>query len=295
MTLPGTGKWSGDTMDKDATSSNLSVAHRQNRPFSFRRVSALVLRYIYLLVGSWPRMLELIYWPMFQLILWGFITKHLLTNSSWVAEAGGVLIAAVLLWDILFRSQMGYSISFLEEMWSRNLGHLFVSPLRPYEMIAGLTCISLLRTLLGVLPATFVAIPLYHYSIYEIGLPLIAFFINLLVFGWALGMMITALILRAGLGAESFAWLAVFAIAPISAIYYPVSVLPDWLQTIAWTMPPVYVFEGMREVLFNSEFHAKLLMQAMALNLFYLVLGLTIFLYSFRVARQRGLLLQIGE
>ena len=95
--------------------------------------------------------------------------------------------------------------------------------------------------------------------------------------------------------AESFAWLAVFAIAPISAIYYPVSVLPDWLQTIAWTMPPVYVFEGMREVLFNSEFHAKLLMQAMALNLFYLVLGLTIFLYSFRVARQRGLLLQIGE
>ena len=240
-------------------------------------------------------MLELIYWPMFQLILWGFITKHLLTNSSWVAEASGVLIAAVLLWDILFRSQMGYSISFLEEMWSRNLGHLFVSPLRPYEMIAGLTCISLLRTLLGVVPATLVAIPLYHYSIYEIGLPLIAFFINLLVFGWALGMMITAVILRAGLGAESFAWLAVFAIAPVSAIYYPVSVLPGWLQPVAWAMPPAYVFEGMRTVLFKNEFHGELLAQAMALNMVYLTIGLAAFLYSFRVARQRGLLLQIGE
>lgn len=272
-----------------------SVTRIQNRPVSARRISALVLRYLYLLIGSWPRMLELIYWPMFQLILWGFITKHLLTNSSWVAEASGVLIAAVLLWDILFRSQMGYSISFLEEMWSRNLRHLFVSPLRPYEMIAGLTCISLLRTLLGVVPATLVAIPLYHYSIYEIGLPLIAFFINLLVFGWALGMIITAVILRAGLGAESFAWLAVFAIAPISAIYYPVSVLPSWLQPVAWAMPPAYVFEGMRTVLFKNEFQGELLAQAMALNMLYLAIGLATFLYSFRVARQRGLLLQIGE
>ena len=282
-------------MSADTPESMAGAARGRDGPVSARRISALVLRYLYLLIGSWPRMLELIYWPMFQLVLWGFITKHLLTNSSWVAEASGVLIAAVLLWDILFRSQMGYSISFLEEMWSRNLGHLFVSPLRPYEMIAGLTCISFLRTLLGVLPATFVAIPLYHYSIYEIGLPLIAFFVNLLVFGWALGMMITALILRAGLGAESFAWLAVFAIAPISAIYYPVSVLPDWLQAVAWAMPPAYVFEGMRTVLFETSFRGELLMQSMALNAFYLALGLIAFLYSFRVARSRGLLLQIGE
>lgn len=282
-------------MSADTPESMAGAARGRDGPVSARRISALVLRYLYLLIGSWPRMLELIYWPMFQLVLWGFITKHLLTNSSWVAEASGVLIAAVLLWDILFRSQMGYSISFLEEMWSRNLGHLFVSPLRPYEMIAGLTCISFLRTLLGVLPATFVAIPLYHYSIYDIGLPLIAFFVNLLVFGWALGMMITALILRAGLGAESFAWLAVFAIAPISAIYYPVSVLPDWLQAVAWAMPPAYVFEGMRTVLFETSFRGELLMQSMALNAFYLALGLIAFLYSFRVARSRGLLLQIGE
>ena len=282
-------------MSADTPESMAGAARGRDGPVSARRISALVLRYLYLLIGSWPRMLELIYWPMFQLVLWGFITKHLLTNSSWVAEASGVLIAAVLLWDILFRSQMGYSISFLEEMWSRNLGHLFVSPLRPYEMIAGLTCISFLRTLLGVLPATFVAIPLYHYSIYDIGLPLIAFFVNLLVFGWALGMMITALILRVGLGAESFAWLAVFAIAPISAIYYPVSVLPDWLQAVAWAMPPAYVFEGMRAVLFETSFRGELLMQSMALNAFYLALGLIAFLYSFRVARRRGLLLQIGE
>ena len=282
-------------MSKNTSDKSGGEMRIQDRPISARRISALVLRYVYLLIGSWPRMLELIYWPMFQLILWGFITKHLLTNSSWVAEASGVLIAAVLLWDILFRSQMGYSISFLEEMWSRNLGHLFVSPLRPYELIAGLTCISLLRTLLGVVPATLAAILLYQYSIYEIGLPLIAFFINLLVFGWALGMMITAVILRAGLGAESFAWLAVFAIAPVSAIYYPVSVLPDWLQPVAWAMPPAYIFEGMRMVLFKHEFHGELLAQAMALNILYLTIGVATFLYSFRVARQRGLLLQIGE
>lgn len=95
---------------------------------SARRIAAMVLRYWYLLRGSWPRLLELAYWPTVQMIMWGFISQFMATNSTWVAQAAGVLIAAVLLWDVLFRGQLGVSVSFLEEMWSRNLGHLFVSP-----------------------------------------------------------------------------------------------------------------------------------------------------------------------
>ena len=104
---------------------------------SVRRIAAMVLRYWYLLRGSWPRILELAYWPTVQMIMWGFISQFMATNSTWVAQAAGVLIAAVLLWDVLFRGQLGVSVSFLEEMWSRNLGHLFVSPLRPGEWVAG--------------------------------------------------------------------------------------------------------------------------------------------------------------
>lgn len=263
--------------------------------FSPRRVWAMVLRYLYLLRSSWPRAFELVYWPTIQMILWGFMTQFLQTNSSWVAQAFGVLLAAVLLWDVLFRGQLGISISFLEEMWSRNLGSLFVTPLRPYEWILSLLAMSFLRVMIGVVPAALLAIPLYHYSIFTLGLPLLAFFVNLLVMGWALGLMICALILRHGLGAESMAWLAIFVLAPVSGIYYPVSVLPSWLQWVAWALPSAHSFEGMRGVMFDGTFDLGHFVAAAALNVVYIILGVLTFLYAFRVARVRGALLQTGE
>ncbi|MDJ0949509.1 MAG: ABC transporter permease [Alphaproteobacteria bacterium] len=262
---------------------------------SLRRIGALILRYWYLLLGSWPRFVELAYWPTVQMILWGFISQFFYTHSSWVVQAFGVLLAAVLLWDTLFRAELGFSVSFLEEMWSRNLGQLFVTPLRPYELVLALMGMSMIRTLIGVLPAMLLAIPLYHFSIFELGLPLITFFVNLMVSGWVVGLIVISLILRNGLGAESLAWLLIFAVAPISGIYYPVDVLPGWLQPIAWALPTSHVFEGMRAVLIDGVFRADLFWNAVGLNVLYLVIGTAVFLYVFRVARRRGLLLQIGE
>ena len=263
--------------------------------FSGRRVLAMVRRYWYLLRGSWPRIVELAYWPVVQMVLWGFITLHLVNNSTWVAQAAGVLLSGVLLWDVLFRGQLGYALAFLEEMYSRNLGQLFVSPLRPGELVVAMMITSFLRTLLGVLPAALLAVPLFEWNIFSLGLPLIAFFFNLLVLGWAVGMMVTALILRVGLGGESLAWFVIFLLVPVSAVYYPVEVLPAWLQWVAWAFPPVYVFEGMRAVLFDSVFRWDLLVGAVALNVVYLGIGAVLFLWSFRAARRHGLLLQTGE
>ncbi len=259
------------------------------------RIGAMVLRHAYLLRTSWPRIFEMMYWPTIQMVLWGFITVFLASNSSYIAQATGVLISAVLLWDVLFRGQLGFSLSFLEEIWSRNLGNLSVSPLKPAEMMAALMTMSLMRTLIGVLPAAGLAVVFYEVSVFELGLPLLAFFSNLLVMGWAIGMLVCALILRVGLGAESVAWLAIFLIAPVSAIYYPVEVLPGWLQAVAWTLPTAAVFEGMRAVLIDGQVRGDLLLRAALLNLLYLSIAAATFLYSYQVARRRGLLLQIGE
>lgn len=262
---------------------------------SLRRISAMVRRYWYLLRGSWPRIVELAYWPTVQMIMWGFLTLHLRGDSSWVTQAAGVLLSGVLLWDVLFRGQLGYTLSFLEEMYSRNLGQLFVSPLRPVELVLAMMAISLLRTLIGIIPAALLAIPLFGWNIFGVGLPLVAFFANLIVMGWAVGMAVTAMLLRVGLGGESLAWLVAFILLPVSAVYYPVAVLPDWLQAIAWALPPAYVFEGMRAVLFDSAVRWDLLAGAVALNLVYIVLGAATFLWSFHVARRKGLLLNTGE
>jgi len=265
------------------------------KTLSLRRIGAMILRYLYLLRGSWPRILELFYWPAVQLILWGFITQFFITNSSWVAQASGVLLAAVLLWDVMFRGQLGLSLAFFEEIHSRNLGHLFVSPLRPYEFVCALLSISLIRTIIGVGGAALLAIPLYHYSIFELGIPLLGFFVNLIVMGWAIGLLVCALVLRYGLGAESLAWVAIFVLAPVSGIYYPITVLPDWLQAVAWYLPSSHVFEGMRAILIEQQIRMDLYKHAVLLNAAYLAVGITVFLRGFQGARRRGLLLQIGE
>ncbi|MEO5336014.1 MAG: ABC transporter permease [Magnetospirillum sp. WYHS-4] len=263
--------------------------------FSWRRVWAVMLRHLYVLRSSWPRLLELAYWPVVQMVLWGFITTFFVQHSSWVAQATGVLISAVLLWDVLFRANLGVSLTFMEEMWARNLAQLFVSPLRPSEMVAALAAMSLLRTIISILPASLLALPLFDVWVFALGPPLLAFFAHLMVMGWAIGLMVSALVLRFGLGAESLAWVAIFAIAPLSGIYYPVASLPQWLQPYAWALPSTYVFEGMRAVLFDQVFRWDLFWGATGLNLVYLAATGAGFLYIVHVARRRGLLLHQGE
>lgn len=262
---------------------------------SSRRIGAMCLRHLYILKGSWPRLLEMAYWPAINMVVWGFTSQFFATNSNWVAQAAGVLIGAVILWDVMFRGNLGVALSFLEEMWSRNLGHLSVSPLRPHELVASMLCMSLIRTVIGVLPAAILAIPLYHYSIFTLGLPLIAFWINLMISGWAIGLGVSALVLRFGLGAESLAWVLIFAIAPLAGIYYPISTLPDWLQPLAWALPPAHVFEGMRSVMLGHGFRLDLLLSALALNLLYLSGGVALFLWVWHGARVRGALLNVDE
>ena len=262
---------------------------------SGRRIWAMTLRYWYLLRRSIPRLIDLFYWPAVNVLLWGFFSQFLAGNSSFVARAGGVLLAGMFLWDVMFRSQLGVSVGFLEEVWARNLGHMFASPLRADEWLISLTLISIFRAFVGLAPAVLIAFLVYHFSIFDLGLPLAGFLINLMMMGWWLALIIMAAILRFGQGAENLAWAAAFVLSPISAIYYPVSVLPGWLRHVALALPAAHVFEGMRGVIVEHVFPAERLVDAFALNLAYLALAAAVFLWAFNNARVRGALLQLGE
>jgi ABC-2 type transport system permease protein len=259
------------------------------------RIAAMVLRYWYLLLSSWPRLLELIYWPALQIITWGFLQSYIAQNAGFFARAGGSLIGAVILWDILFRGQLGFSISFLEEMWARNLGNLMMSPLKPIEFLIALMIMSLIRLAIGVIPMTLLAMFFFDFNFYAIGLPLIAFFCNLIFFSWSLGIFVSGLVLRNGLGAESIVWTLMFGVMPLACIYYPVTVLPHWLQYAAWSLPPTYVFEGMRSLLIDHVFRADLMMSALAINAVLFIASFAIFLALLRSARRHGSLIQGGE
>jgi len=260
-----------------------------------RRIGAMLLRHLYLMRSSWIRAFDLMYWPLLQMVMWGFINTFLATQSSWVLRAGGLLIGAVILWDVLVRGQFGMTLSLLEEMWSRNFANLFVAPLRPAEYGVALMCMSVIRSLISVIPSALLAIPLFHYSIFAMGLPLVAFYAVLMMTGWAAGLLISSMLIRFGLAAESFAWASVFVLSPIRGVYYPIATLPAWLQHVSWLLPPTYVFEGMRSVALAHVFRTDLLLEGLVLNIVYIAIGLVAFLLAFDKARERGQLLQTGE
>jgi ABC-2 type transport system permease protein len=263
--------------------------------FSGRRVFALMLRYWYLLRSSWPRLLELIYWPLVQMITWGFLQSYIQQNANPVTFIAGTLIGAMLLWDVLFRSQLGYSVSFLEEMWSRNLGNLFMSPLRPLEFMAAMMLMSLVRLVIGLAPVSVLAILFFGFNVYSLGFAAIGFFVNLVLTGWAVGIAVSGLVLRNGLGAEGLAWTVMFVLLPLSCVYYPVSVLPGWLQPVAWALPPTSIFEGLRALLIEQVVRTDLLLQALAMNAVLILAAIALFLWLVEDSRKSGSLLQMGE
>lgn len=262
---------------------------------SLRRIGAMVRRYAVLILGSVPRMIELMYWPLVQMLVWGFLQMHLAAATSMFANAAGLLIGSVLLWDILLRGQFGFSLSFLEEMWSRNLGNLLMSPLRTNEYIASLMIISMIRLGISLLPVITLAYLFFDFNLFSLGLPLAAFFANLVFAGWTIGLVSNGVIVRYGLGAESFTWVAVFFFLPLCCVYYPLSTLPGWLQPISESLPPTHVFEGLRALVVRHEFLPGLMVKAFALNILYFSGAYLLFRYFLWQARVKGSLMQLGE
>ena len=259
------------------------------------RIWGMVLRYWYVIRSSWPRTAELIYWPLVQMLMWGFLQSYLAQTSSFAAKAAGMFIGAVLLWDVLVRSQLGFSVAFLEEIWSRNLGHLMMSPLRPAELIAALVAVSLIKLTVAMVPVAMLAYLFFDFNVLSLGFALAAFFANLVIMSWSLGLVSTGVVLRWGLGAESFAWLIVFVFLPLCCVYYPVATLPGWLQPVALALPPTYVFEGLRAIVQQGVFDGGLMVRALALNAVYFAFGYAAFAYFLQSARVHGTLVQMGE
>lgn len=261
-----------------------------------RRIWGLMYRHIALYRRSWPRLLELAYWPALQMLIWGFTASFIASRANApVAVAAGTLLGGVLLWEVALRSQMGIAISFLEEVWSRNLAHVFVSPLRPWEMLAALMGVSVMRVAAGVLPAILLAWLLYAFDLFAMGPVVVLFFINLMVMGWWVSLFVLALILRHGAGAEALAWSVLFGLTPFSAVFYPVAILPGWVQPVSLALPSAHVFEGMRTAITQGTVAWGHLAWAAGLNGLWLGLALLVFAGQFRQARQGGALLNIGE
>ena len=184
---------------------------------------------------------------------------------------------------------------FLEEIWSRNFTNLFIAPIKISEIITALTLTTIIRTLIGLIPASLIAIPLFGVSIFKLGLPLLFLLIALYIFGITLGLIVTAGLIRFGPSFENIAWASLFFLAPLGCIYYPIEILPEWLQIVSKLLPLVHIFEEMRNILINEIVDYLQIAKAISISSLYLLLGIAIFYLSYYGARVRGTLINMGE
>lgn len=265
-------------------------------PLDVLKVTALILRHTYLYRRSPIRLIEVFFWPATDLLVWGFLAMYLKEGAVDVPGAVTYLIAAMILWDVLYRSQQGVTISFLEDIWSRNLINVFAAPIRVREFVAATYGIGLIKVGIVLTVLTLMAIGIYDFNLLVLGWPLLALFANLLILGWAMGLFTTALIMRFGNAAEALAWGIPFLLQPLSAVFYPVSILPAWLQPLALCLPSTHVFEGMRAILNNGigHFPGQSLLYAAVLNVLAMIIAALFFNHMYRIARERGLLTKVG-
>ena len=262
---------------------------------NFSKIYALALRHLYLISNSLPRIIDLIYWPTVQIFLWGFISKFFTLNSAYYSNTVGVILTAAILYDFLFRASISFNMMFLEEIWSRNFTNLFIAPIKLSEIITALTFTAIFRTLIGLIPAALIAIPLFGVSIFKIGAPLIFLLITLYIFGVTLGLLVTAGLVRFGPSFENIAWASLFFLAPLGCIYYPIEILPEWLQVIAKLLPLVHIFEEMRNILIYDIINYSQIIKAILISLAYFVIGVIVFYLSYDGAKKRGTLINMGE
>jgi len=259
------------------------------------RILALLARHLYLYRRSLPRIMEIFYWPFLDLVIWGFITIYLARYQTQIPGFVAFFLGALILWDMLFRAQQGITISFLEELWARNLMNLFASPLKPSEFLVATMAMSIFKVTCVSIIMSLCALLFYSYNVFMIGLWLIPFVLNLVLTGWVIGVFTTSLIMRFGQEAEVLAWSMVFLFQPISCVFYPMEVLPGWLKPVAWANPASHIFEGMRAVLGGGGSPSMSLAWAVGLNGMLLVAAVGWFYRTFAYCKDQGLLVRIGE
>jgi len=256
---------------------------------NFRIVWAVVVRHLYNFKHSLDRLTDAFYWPAMDIFIWGFTSLYITKQSNQPSQVIISLLSGVVLWLVVWRAQYEITVNLLEEMWSRNLVNMFASPLRVREWVLAVFILGLIKMFFSVGFSILLALFLYKTNIFSLGFYLIPFIVSLTTTGWAVGMLVSGLIIRYGMRIQTFAWGGIALISPFSAIYYPISTLPMWAQKVSMFLPTSYIFEGMRSVIFEGSMLYGDLVKSFVLNIIYLILGLFFFTQMFNKSKTRGL------
>ncbi len=257
------------------------------------RVKAVVMRHVYEARRNVDRITDTVYWPVLDIVVWGFFTIYLKSGNRLAPGVVSFLLGAVILWGMFYAFQRDMAVGFLDELWSRNLINLFSSPLTVWEYMTGLVLVNVLKAGVGLTAAAMIAWASFAFDVFPWMPSFVPYLADLLLFALALGLVITGLIFRYTTRIQALAWSFAGLLMPLSCVFYPLSALPKYLQPVAWMLPTTHAFEGMRQTLAGRGFSAKHFLWGIGLDLVYLVIAALFFRWIFEVARSRGLLVKL--
>ncbi|MBI2026000.1 MAG: ABC transporter permease [Candidatus Levybacteria bacterium] len=229
------------------------------------------------------------YWPLMDLLVWGLTGLYFAKLSNDSIHATTILLTGIIFWIVTWRAQYEITTNLLSEMWDRNLINIFASPLTVYEWVSAVIIFGGLKMIVSLFFSALVAFLLYQYQFFQFGLWLFPIVVNLVITGWAAGFIVASIIIRWGMKVQTIAWAGVALIAPFSALYYPLSILPDWAQKVALIFPSSYIFEAMRQHIFTNTISFEKIVISFALNILFLVLSICLFVFAFGKAKKIGL------
>lgn len=254
------------------------------------RIYAIVLRNLMTFRTNYDRLFDAFFWPTIDMLLWGLTSAYFIKLAPDFAKIIIVVISGLTFWLIVHRSQYETSVSLLEDIWSKNLINIFVSPLTVMEWIVSVTIIGFIKSMMSFVLAGILALVLYKVGIFMYGFYILPFLFLLLMTSWWTAYLIIGCILWFGTRVQTFAWTLVFIIAPFSGIYYPLSSLHPWVQEVSKFIPTSYVFEGIREVINTGHVSPDKIIVSFILNLLYLILSLIFLRWTYKKLLNRGLL-----
>lgn len=254
------------------------------------RIYGMMLRNLFSFKTSADRLTDAFYWPTIDIVVWGLTSQFFTKNNSAGIDLVTVVLSGIILWIVLWKSQYEVSINLLDELWNKNLVNIFVSPLKFSEWIASTLILGLIKVVLSLSFATFLAYLLYAVRFFDYGFMLLPYMGALVISGWVFGFFITGLILRFGSKIQTISWSLIWLFAPFCGIYYPVSTLPGWAQNISLFLPMSYVFEGMRGVIANGVIDWQKVGISYGLDLIYLLIGIWFLKTGFAKSMEKGLI-----
>ncbi len=256
---------------------------------SLGRIIAMVMRHLYLAPRSLEHWAESLYWPLIDLLIWGLTTRWIESSSGDVPLLALIMLTGVVFWQIVWRASYEISVNLLQELWSQNLVNLFATPLSVWEWSVSLVVLGMIKNVLTLIVGIGSVWIFFRLNVFSVGWMILPFLFSLMMSGWFMGFASSALIIYFGKNIQGLAWIFGFALAPFSAVFYPLSALPFWAQKVSAVLPMTYVFEGMRQVLRGGPPPIATLLLSFGLNFLYLSLAVLFFGWMFNKSREKGL------